>query len=66
MQINRKLLIFWLALVLAVFIWSAIHPHDYFTWFLEVLPAIIGAAILACTYRRFTFTPLVYWLIACT
>ena len=63
MQINRKLLIFWLALVLAVFVWSAIHPHDYFTWFLEVLPAIVGLAILAFTYRRFTFTPLVYWLI---
>jgi putative membrane protein len=50
--------------VLAVFIWSAIRPHDYFTWVLEVFPAIIGALILATTYRRFRFTTLVYVLIA--
>jgi putative membrane protein len=63
MLINRKLFLFWIASLLAVLIWSAINPHDYFTWFLEVLPALVGFAILACTYRRFTFTPLVYWLI---
>jgi putative membrane protein len=63
MQTNRKLLIFWIASLLAAFIWSAINPHDYFTWFLEVIPAIVGFAILAFTYNRFTFTPLVYWLI---
>ena len=51
-------------IVLAVFIWSSIHPHDYFTWLLEVFPAIIGAAVLALTYRRFPLTPLVYTLIA--
>lgn len=42
---------------------SAIHPHDYFTWFLEVVPALIGVAVLAATYRRFPLTPLTYWLI---
>jgi len=63
MQINRKHLIFWLTSLLAVLIWSAIKPHDYFTWFLEVIPALAGVGILALTYNRFTFTPLVYWLI---
>ena len=63
MQINLKYVIFWLASLLAVFIWSAINPHDYFTWLLEVLPAIAGLAILTITYKRFPFTPLVYWLI---
>jgi putative membrane protein len=63
MQTNRKLLIFWIPSLLAAFLWSAINPHDYFTWFLEVIPAIVGFAILAFTYNRFTFTPLVYWLI---
>jgi putative membrane protein len=63
MPINRRLFLFWIASLLAIFIWSFINPHDYFTWFLEVLPALVGFAILACTYRRFTFTPLVYWLI---
>src|ERR1700682_2069653 len=46
-----------------VFVWSLIRPHDYFTWFLEVVPAIIGFAILAATYRRFPLTPLVYTLV---
>lgn len=46
-----------------VFAWSAIRPHDYFTWFLEVVPAIIGMAVLAATYRRFRFTTLVYVLL---
>jgi putative membrane protein len=50
--------------VLIVFLWSAIRPHDYFTWILEVFPAIIGAVILKLTYRRFRLTTLVYTLIA--
>src|SRR5437899_1183652 len=48
------------AVVLA---WSAIHPHDYFTWALEVFPALLALAALAITYRRFQFTTLVYGLI---
>ena len=53
----------WLA-VAVIFVWSAILPHDYFTWMLEVFPAIIGTVILAATCRRFRFTTLVYTLIA--
>ena len=49
---------------LAVLGWSAILPHDYFTWFLEVAPALIGLAVLASTYPKFRFTNLVYALIA--
>jgi putative membrane protein len=48
----------------AVLVWSGIRPHDYFTWFLEVLPALLGFALLAATYRRFRFTDLAYVLIA--
>jgi putative membrane protein len=47
----------------AVFVWSAISPHDYFTWFLEVVPAIAGLAVLAATYRRFRLTTLLYIII---
>jgi putative membrane protein len=46
-----------------VLAWSAIHPHDYFTWALEVFPAFLGLAALCITYRRFQFTTLVYSLI---
>ncbi len=51
-----------LAIYLGVLIWSAIQPHDYFTWFLEVIPGVIGLAILLATYKRFKFTPLLYFL----
>ena len=47
----------------SVLIWSAVRPHDYFTWFLEVLPAIVGFVILFATYSKFQFTTLVYILI---
>ena len=46
------------------FLWSLIHPHDYFTWILEVFPAIIGTIVLVVIYPRFRFTNLVYTLIA--
>ncbi|MEI2636733.1 MAG: DUF2238 domain-containing protein [Methylotenera sp.] len=46
-----------------VFIWSAIRPHDYFTWFLEVFPAIVALPILLFTYKQFPLTKLVYLLI---
>ena len=39
---------------------SAINPHDYFTWLLEVFPAIIGLVILMITFKKFQFTYLTY------
>ena len=53
----------WLAIYLGVLIWSGIQPHDYPTWLLEVLPAIIVLILLALTRQRFPLTPLLYWLI---
>ena len=50
--------------VAAVFVWSAVRPHDYFTWLLEVAPAILAFVVLAATYQRFRFTQLVYSLCA--
>ncbi|ASU35105.1 DUF2238 domain-containing protein [Mucilaginibacter xinganensis] len=42
---------------------SAISPHDYFTWILEVFPAIIGLIILLITFKKFRFTYLTYCMI---
>ena len=42
---------------------SGIHPHDYFTWVLEVFPILIGVPILVGVYPRFRFTRLVYTLL---
>ncbi len=38
------------------FVWSAIDPFDRFTWFLEVMPAIIGLVVLVVTYPKFPLT----------
>jgi putative membrane protein len=53
----------WIAIFLAVLAWSALNPHDYPTWFLEVMPALIGAAILWYTRDTFPLTRLAYVLI---
>jgi len=53
----------WLSIFTATLIWSGINPKDYFTWILEVAPAIIGLIVLAATYQSFHLTPLVYGLI---
>jgi len=50
--------------VTAVFIWSYFGPCDTFTWFLEVLPALLGGVALAWTYRRFKLTRMTYFLLA--
>ncbi len=49
-----------IALFFIGLVWSGISPHDYFTWLLEVLPAIIGLLVLIFTYSKFKFTDLVY------
>ncbi|GIU45889.1 DUF2238 domain-containing protein [Shewanella algidipiscicola] len=55
--------IIWLIIFFAVFIWSAIEPKDTFTWFLEVLPALIALPVLYFTRKRFPLTSLAYGLI---
>jgi len=53
-----------LLLSLVVFlVLSGIHPHDFFTWVLEVFPILIGVPILIWVYPRFRFTRLVYTLL---
>src|SRR5215468_1066926 len=60
---SARLAVSLLLAFLAALLWSAIGPHDYFTWLLEVLPAIAGIAILAFTFPRFQFSSLVYSLV---
>jgi putative membrane protein len=55
--------LFLLATLLLIFLWSGIEPADRFTWFLEVLPAVIGVIVLMATIRRFPLTGLLYLLI---
>ena len=63
MNNRRPFFITLLALFSAVFAWSAVKPHDYFTWFLEVFPALIALPILFFSYKKFPLTHLLYSLI---
>lgn len=60
---NKSFHVTLLAAGMLILAWSAWHPHDYFTWILEVFPAIIAGVVLVVLYPRFRFTDLVYVLI---
>ncbi len=53
----------WIAIFVAVLVWSGINPKDFVTWCLEVAPAVAGGVILWFTRERFPLTTLVYVLI---
>ena len=59
---NIKNLI-WVIVFLSVLTWSAIEPADRLTWWMEVIPAIVGFIVLIMTRKRFPLTELVYFLI---
>jgi putative membrane protein len=61
---SRKIHLFLLLVVTAVFIWSAIKPASYLTWLLEVSPAVVGLIIVIAAYNKFRFTTLSYVIIA--
>jgi putative membrane protein len=52
------LLLFCIGLLL-----SGIHPKEYFTWLLEVSPAIVGLIVLILTFKTFQFTNFTYLFI---
>ncbi|QCU91197.1 DUF2238 domain-containing protein [Thiomicrorhabdus sediminis] len=53
----------WLIIFFSVFSWSAYKPFDGYTWFLEVLPAIIALFLLVLSRKKFPLTPLLYLFI---
>lgn len=42
---------------------SAFRPADWITWWMEVMPVLIGVPILVATYARFPFTMIAYRLV---
>jgi putative membrane protein len=60
---GNRLPVLLFAATLVVLLLSALKPHDYPTWFLEVLPVLIALPLLVATRRSFPLTPLLYWLI---
>lgn len=55
--------LFLLGVGLALLALSGVHPHDRFTWLLEVAPILIAVPPLIVTYTRFRLTSLLYRLI---
>jgi putative membrane protein len=61
---GRPKAFYWfLALSITGLLLSAIRPHDYFTWWLEVLPAIIAMVVIFTTGKKFPLSDLLYILI---
>lgn len=60
---NNSIKTLWIVVYFLVLIWSGVNPKDQFTWFLEVVPAIIGAILLLVTYNSFRLTPMLYFFI---
>lgn len=58
-----KLQAAWVSIFVVVLVWSGIGPHDYPTWWLEVAPALVAAAVLWFTRERMPLTRLTYILI---
>lgn len=59
-QENLDIKYLWIIIFSVILIWSGINPKDQFTWFLEVLPAMLGATLLATTYHSFRLTTMLY------
>jgi putative membrane protein len=60
-SINEPMILLLSGLILLAL--TAIHPHDYLTWWMETFPIFIAVPILVATYKRYTLTPLLYRLL---
>ncbi|MDO8926936.1 MAG: DUF2238 domain-containing protein [Sideroxyarcus sp.] len=60
-KLNEPLIL--LVLGIALLALTAIHPHDYPTWWMETAPVFIAVPILVATYKSYTLTPLLYRLL---
>ena len=59
---DRRLLWF-LGLLLPVLAWSWIAPHDRFTWWLEVIPALVGVPLVFALQKKFPLSTLLLALV---
>ncbi len=59
---DRRLLWF-IGLLAPVLGWSAVGPHDRFTWFLEVAPIFVGLPVALAVQKRFPLSSLLLGLL---
>ncbi|MCS1350936.1 DUF2238 domain-containing protein [Mechercharimyces sp. CAU 1602] len=60
MKNHLPLYLTYITIILALAIWSGIHPVDRAIWFFEAFPALIGILLLSLLYKRYPFTPMAY------
>lgn len=60
---KNKILVIYIVLFFLGLLWSGINPRDQFTWFLEVIPALLVLIILIITYKKFRLSNFAYLLI---
>jgi len=60
--VDRRLILF-LGLLAVALAWSWHAPHDRFTWWLEVIPALIGVPLIVAVRRRFPLSTLLLVLV---
>ncbi len=60
-KINEPIILLLTGIILLAV--TALHPHDYPTWWMEVAPIFIAVPILIATYKHYTLTPLLYHLL---
>jgi putative membrane protein len=60
---SDRRLVWFTASLLPVLAWSAVGPHDRFTWFLEIAPILIGLPLAWAVRRRFPLSSLVLGLL---
>lgn len=60
---KNKIIIIYVAIFFLGLLWSGINPRDQFTWFLEVVPALIVFVILTVTFKKFRLSNFAYFLI---
>jgi putative membrane protein len=59
---DRRLTLFFLLLAPAI-LWSAIAPHDRFTWWLEIAPLVAGLPLIVAVRNRFPLSTLLLVLL---
>jgi len=57
-QLNEPLFLMLSGILLLAL--TAIHPHDYATWWMETAPIFIALPTVVVTYKIYTLTPLLY------
>ncbi|MEA3422400.1 MAG: DUF2238 domain-containing protein [Bacillota bacterium] len=61
--IEKKKHIMLLIMSFLIYIWSAINPNSYLVWFLNTIPTLMLVSIVILTYKKFTFSTFVYFII---